>query len=158
MTPAAPITLIGNDVRLEALSPAHADGLIAASRDGDLAQLHYTSVPEPDDASVRSYIRSALEGQYAGAMLPFAVLDDGDGSVLGSTRFYDIDASVPTCAIGYTWYAARVQRTHVNTACKRLLLGHAFEHLACRRSTCTPATRTCARVRRSNVWVPGSTA
>ena len=73
----------------------------------------------------------ALDGQSAGAMLPFAVLRD-DGTVLGSTRCYDIDMSVPTLAIGYTWYRASAQRTHVNTACKRLLLGHAFDTLGMR--------------------------
>jgi RimJ/RimL family protein N-acetyltransferase len=73
-------------------------------------------------------VQAALDGQVAGTMLPFAVLRD-DGGILGSTRYYDIDPSVPTLAIGYTWYRASAQRTHVNTACKRLLLGHAFDAL-----------------------------
>jgi RimJ/RimL family protein N-acetyltransferase len=33
--------------------------------------------------------------------------------------------------IGYSWYAQSHQRTHVNTACKRLLLAHAFDTLGC---------------------------
>ena len=60
-------------------------------------------------------------------MLPFAVR--WNGRIVGSTRFYDIDASVPNCAIGHTWYAASAQRTRVNTSCKRLLLEHAFDAL-----------------------------
>ncbi|NUO87375.1 MAG: GNAT family N-acetyltransferase, partial [Cupriavidus sp.] len=33
--------------------------------------------------------------------------------------------------IGSTWYARRVQRTPLNTECKLMLLGHAFDHLDC---------------------------
>jgi RimJ/RimL family protein N-acetyltransferase len=126
-----PVTLSGHGVRLEPLSPVHAGGLVAASADGDLGALNYTATPHADADSVDAYIRAALDGQAAGAMLPFAVLHD-DGTILGSTRYYDIDLSVPTLAIGYTWYRASVQRTHVNSACKRLLLGHAFDTLGMR--------------------------
>ena len=111
-------------VRLEPLTDAHADDLLAAAADGALWTLNYTAVPGPDLASACDYIRIALEGRASGTMLPFVVV--ADGQIVGCTRYYDIDPSVPTLAIGYTWYAARMQRTHVNTACKRLLLGHAF--------------------------------
>lgn len=126
-----PITLSGHGVRLEPLSFDHVDGLIAASADGDLGALNYTATPHATRESVSAYVQAALDGQSAGTMLPFAVLGE-DGTVLGSTRCYDIDMSVPTLAIGYTWYRASAQRTHVNTACKRLLLGHAFDTLGMR--------------------------
>ena len=126
-----PVTLSGHGVRLEPLSLDHASGLIEASADGNLGALNYTNTPLANADAVSTYIRAALDGQSAGAMLPFVVLRD-DGEILGSTRYYDIDPSVPTLAIGYTWYRASVQRTHVNTACKRLLLGHAFETLGMR--------------------------
>ena len=126
-----PVELRGCGVRLEPLSPAHVDGLIAASADGDLGALNYTATPHATRESVSAYVQAALDGQSAGTMLPFAVLGE-DGTVLGSTRCYDIDMSVPTLAIGYTWYRASAQRTHVNTACKRLLLGHAFDTLGMR--------------------------
>jgi RimJ/RimL family protein N-acetyltransferase len=64
-------------------------------------------------------------------MLPFAVRETGSGEIVGSTRYYEIDAALPRLAIGYTWYAKRWQKTHLNTACKRLLLEHAFETLGC---------------------------
>src|SRR5690242_19229593 len=131
MSAVDPVTLSGHGVRLEPLSPAHAAGLVEASADGDLGALNYTATPNADADSIGAYIRAALDGQAAGTMLPFAVLRD-DGTVLGSTRYYDIDLSVPTLAIGYTWYRASVQRTHVNSACKRLLLGHAFDPLGMR--------------------------
>ena len=125
------VTLSGHGVRLEPLSFDHAGGLVAASADGDLGGLNYTNTPLANADAVSAYIRAALDGQAAGTMLPFAVLRD-DGTALGSTRYYDIDPSVPTLAIGYTWYRASAQRTHVNTACKRVLLGHAFDALGMR--------------------------
>ena len=126
-----PVTLSGDGVRLEPLSPDHAGGLIEASADGDLGALNYTATPMANAEAMADYIRAALDAQATGAMLPFAVLRE-NGEVLGSTRYYDIDLAVPTMAIGYTWYRASAQRTHVNTACKRLLLGHAFEALGMR--------------------------
>jgi RimJ/RimL family protein N-acetyltransferase len=126
-----PVELSGWGVRLVPLSPAHVDGLVEASADGDLGALNYTNTPLANVDAVSAYVQAALDGQAAGTMLPFTVLRD-DGTVLGSTRYYDIDLSVPTLAIGYTWYRASAQRTHVNTACKRLLLGHAFDTLGMR--------------------------
>lgn len=114
-------------VRLEPLLLRHAEGLAAASADGDIGGLNYTNAPAADLASASAYVRAALEGQALGTMLPFAVVWNCE--IIGSTRFYDIEPSVPNCAIGYTWYAARAQRTQVNTCCKRLLLGHAFDTL-----------------------------
>lgn len=116
-------------VRLEPLARHHAEGLQAASADGGIWQLNYTTAPGPDLDSVCGYIAAALAGQQRGECRPFAVLD-ASGRVLGSTRFYDIDAATPTLAIGYTWYAASAQRTHVNTACKRLMLEEAFDGLS----------------------------
>jgi RimJ/RimL family protein N-acetyltransferase len=103
--------------------------LRAAATDGALWQLWYTSVPEPDN--VAAYIATALEGQHAGHMLPWIVRELASGAVAGSTRFHDIVPAVDRVEIGYTWYAQRWQRTHVNTACKLLLFAHAFERVGC---------------------------
>ena len=118
--------LAGWGIRLEPLAKAHAEGLQQASADGGIWKLHYTTAPGPDLGSVNAYIDNALHGQLKGHFQPYTVVDD-DGRILGSTRFYDMDEATPTCAIGYTWYAASAQRTHVNSACKRLLLAYAFE-------------------------------
>ncbi len=125
----APTTLEGHGVRLEPLSLAHEDGLKAAAADGRLWELWYTSVPEPDQAA--AYIEQALAGLASGHMLPWAVRDLASGDIVGTTRYHDIVSAIDRVEIGYTWYAARAQRTHVNTACKRLLLGHAFDTLGC---------------------------
>lgn len=121
-------TLTGRHVRLEPLQPAHAAELGRAASDGELWNLVYTSVPRPEEAA--GYIDAALRRQADGESIAF-VVRDGTGDVVGSTRFYAIDRSVPRLALGYTWYAARAQRTGLNTEAKRLLLGHAFEALGC---------------------------
>ena len=130
MIPVTPVTLEGHGVRLEPLGPGHQDGLAAAAADGRLWELWFTFVPEPGQTG--AYITDALNGQRAGHMLPWVVRELSTGAVAGSTRFHDIVPQIDRVEIGYTWYAARWQRTHVNTACKLLLLAHAFETLACR--------------------------
>ncbi len=125
-----PRTLAGYGIQLEPLSPAHEDGLAAAAADGRLWELWFTSVPEPEQMG--DYIAEALDGQRAGHMLPWAVREVATGAIVGSTRYHDIVPRLDRLEIGYTWYAARWQRTHVNTACKLLLLAHAFEVVGCR--------------------------
>lgn len=121
-------TLRGTHVVLEPLSAAHADGLRAVVADGVLPALWYTNVPAA--AAVDAWIADALAMQARGEALCFAVRDGG-GRIVGSTRFYDLDAAVPRLMIGYTWYAPSVQRTGLNTEAKRLLLAHAFDVLGC---------------------------
>lgn len=124
-----PVTLEGNGVRLEPLSMDHAPGLRAISEADELWRLFFTWVPEPD--GVEDYIRAAQLGHAAGGMLPWAVRDTESGDIIGSSRYHDIVAAVPRVEIGYTWYATRAQRTHINTATKLLLLGHGFDTLGC---------------------------
>lgn len=129
MTLFAPIRLHDEYVVLEPLTPEHAPALETAAADGELWNLAVTSVPPPGQAG--DYVAKALQGQREGHMLPFAVREARGGDIVGSTRYYEIDAAVPRLAIGYTWYAKRWQKSHLNTACKRLLLEHAFEALGC---------------------------
>jgi len=117
-------------VRLEPLAPAHEAALTAAATDGRLWELWYTSVPSPSETG--AYIATALEGQRAGHMLPWAVRELGTGAIVGSTRYHDIVPSIDRVEIGYTWYAGSWHRSHVNTACKLLLLGHAFDTIGCK--------------------------
>lgn len=122
-----PVTLEGNGVRLVPLTLEHTAGLEKAAADGELWQLRVTSVPEPGAA--QAYIETALKGQEDGHMLPFAIVQQSTGDIIGTTRYHDIIAPVARLEIGYTWYAKRWQRTHVNTTCKLLLLQHAFQQL-----------------------------
>jgi RimJ/RimL family protein N-acetyltransferase len=116
-------------VRLEPLALSHEAGLAAAAADGELWNLRITSVPEP--TQTRAYIESALQMRAEGHRLAFAVVDDATGRVLGSTSYHDIVPALKRVEIGWTWYAASVQRSHVNTAAKLMMMRHAFETLGC---------------------------
>lgn len=122
-----PHTLNGYGVRLAPLTLAHTEALTAAARDGELWNLRVTSVPEPDQTA--AYIQTALDGLAAGHRVPFVVIDEASDKVIGSTSYHDIIAPVARLEIGFTWYAKTYQRTHVNTACKLMLMTHAFETL-----------------------------
>jgi RimJ/RimL family protein N-acetyltransferase len=124
-----PVTLTAHGVLLEPLTLAHEPGLRLAAADGELWTLRVTSVPEPEQT--QAYIDTALRMQTEGTRVPFAVIEQSTGRVLGSTSYHDILPAVKRLEIGYTWYAQSVQRTHVNTACKRLLMTHAFDTLGC---------------------------
>ena len=125
----SPTILEGHGVRLEPLGPDHHDGLVAAATDGKLWELWFTSVPDPGGTA--DYIAAALAGQRAGHMLPWAVRDLATDTIVGSTRYHDIVTSVDRVEIGWTWYSASRQRSRVNSACKLLLMTHAFETLGC---------------------------
>jgi N-acetyltransferase len=124
------------------------DGLVAAASQ-DRATYGFTSVPE-DEASMRAYVEAVLEDERVGWALPFVTTRTGDGSVVGSTRFLDLDDwgsrrvggppsgadGMPrTAEIGATWLAASAQRTPVNTEAKLLMLGHAFDRWGAERIT-----------------------
>lgn len=124
-----PVTLENRHVRLEPLAATHADDLVQAVADGELWRLWYTSVPTPDD--VPAYIDTALREAANGEGQAFAVRRLDDQRIVGCTRYCHADAANRRLEIGWTWYAAGAQRSAVNTACKRVLLGHAFETLTC---------------------------
>ncbi|KOQ68098.1 GNAT family N-acetyltransferase [Stenotrophomonas maltophilia] len=121
-------TLRGQHVTLQPLQQGHVDGLRAALEGSGLDRLWYTQVPAPAQAG--AYVQAALQAQAEGRVLPF-VIRDAAGDIVGSTRFYDLDAAVPRLSLGYTWYAPRAQRTGANAEAKLLLLQHAFEVMGC---------------------------
>ena len=125
-----PTVLERDGIRLEPLTDDHADALNSAAADGRLWELWFTAVPAPDRMPV--YVATALQGQRDGHMLPWAVRDLSTNAIVGSTRYHDIVPAIDRVEIGYTWYAERCQRTHVNTTCKLLLFAHAFETLGCK--------------------------
>ena len=124
-----PVVLRERGVRLEPLGLAHEAGLRAAAADGELWKLRITSVPEPDQTG--AYIEAALKMRAEGQRFPFAVVNDATGEVLGSTSYHDIVPAIQRVEIGWTWYRQSVQRSHVNTTCKLMLLTHAFDTLGC---------------------------
>jgi len=123
-----PVTLEGSHVRLIPLSSAHEAGQSQAARDGELWKLWYTAVPTPEGMSAEITRRLGLLA--AGSMVPFTVMD-ASGTIVGMTTYMNIDAVTPRLEIGHTWYAARVQRSPLNTEAKLLLLTRAIESLGC---------------------------
>lgn len=107
----------------------HHDDLVAATRDGELWKLSYTTVPSPDGMAAEIARRLGL--QKSGQMLAFAVVDPTTGAAVGMTTYMNVDAANRRVEIGSTWYRNAVQRTGLNTEAKLLLLGHAFEKLDC---------------------------
>jgi N-acetyltransferase len=129
MTFLTPTRLQDDHVVLEPLSLDQVPALEAAAADGALWNLWFTGVPAPGET--QAYVEKGLRGQAEGLMLPFAIREKSSGEIVGTTRYYDIVPELPRLAIGYTWYAKRWQKSHLNTACKRLLLQHAFEVIDC---------------------------
>nr|WP_223991392.1 GNAT family protein [Cupriavidus pampae] len=124
-----PTTLVGRHVTLEPLTTAHAPGLAEAVADGELWKLWYTAVPAPD--TMESEIKRRLALQEQDLWQPFAVRCNNSGDVVGMTNFMNIDANNRRVEIGSTWYARRVQRGPLNTECKLMLLGYAFDKRHC---------------------------
>lgn len=125
----APVSLEDEKVALVPLSQDQHDDLVEASADGDLSALWYTFVP--GEAGMKAEIERRLSLQETGSMIPFAVVDKSSGKAVGMTTYMSIDHDNKRVEIGSTWYRKSVQRTGLNTRCKKLLLGHAFETLDC---------------------------
>ena len=125
----SPVTLEGQHTRLEPLTLAHQEALIAAAGDGELWNSTVTVVPARD--TMTEYINEALKARARGTELPFVIIRKLSGEVVGTTRFYEIESKDRRVAIGYTWVSRSAQRTAVNTEAKLLLLTHAFEHWRC---------------------------
>ena len=124
-----PVTLADRGVELRPMALEHEAGLKAAAADGELWNIRVTSVPEPEQT--RKYIEDALAMREAGNRFPFVAVEAATGKVIGSSSYHDIVPALKRVEIGWTWYAKSVQRSHVNTTCKLLLMTHAFEVLGC---------------------------
>jgi RimJ/RimL family protein N-acetyltransferase len=134
------VELRGGSVVLEPLRLEHVGGLVAAAS-GDRSTYGFTEVPD-GEAAMATYVEDLVADQAEGFALPFAIRLAVTGPVVGSTRLFDLaswphpatrrggvapGATPDVAEIGGTWLAASVQRSSVNTTCKRLLLGHAFD-------------------------------
>lgn len=120
-----PTILESENLKLIPLTRELKEDLLNAAEDGELWKLWYTSVPSAE--TIDQYIDTALDQFQNKASLPFVIINKASGSIIGSTRYCNIDSSNRRLEIGYTWYAKSFQRTGVNTECKYLLLQYAFE-------------------------------
>jgi len=124
-----PVTLIGKHATLQPLAREHEAALQQAAADGELWRLWYTSIAAPE--RMGEYVATALDMRERLGAMPFVVVDNATGDIVGSSRYFNVDAANRRLEIGHTWYAKRAQRTAINTECKLLLLTHAFEQLEC---------------------------
>lgn len=122
-----PVTLSGASVILEPLSLEHLEGIRSAVKDGELWKLWFTSIPAPENAE--AYIKTALDMRENAGAMPFIIRDRGTNTIIGCTRYFNVDEINHRLEIGYTWYAESYQRTSANTEAKYLLLTYAFETL-----------------------------
>ncbi len=123
----APVRLNNALARLEPLSQAHCTDLQTAV--GELAGLWYTAIPTAQAMSAEIDRRLGLHNK--GSMLPFAAINPATGKAVGMTTYMNIDSTHQRVEIGSTWTSTTMQRSGFNTACKHLLLQHAFETLSC---------------------------
>jgi len=132
------VVLEGRHVRLEPLDLRHADALVAAAA-AEPSLYQWSAVPQGKHEMTR-YIDTALEWQTAGTAVPFAIVRLEDNTVIGSTRYFDMErwgwpqgharhggGAADACEIGYTWLTISAVRTAANTEAKLLMLAQAFE-------------------------------
>ena len=117
-------TLKGNFVTLEPLRLEHITELKVAVQDGESWKLWYANVPRPDEMS--DYVEDAISAARAGN-IAYAVRSNATQQIVGTTRYYNVDAKNKRAMIGYTWYSSSARRTPINTECKLLLLAKLFE-------------------------------
>jgi RimJ/RimL family protein N-acetyltransferase len=117
-------TLKGNFLTLEPLQLEHISELKVAVQDGESWKLWYANVPRPDEMS--DYVEHAISAARAGS-IAYAVRSNVTQQIVGTTRYYNVDAKNKRAMIGYTWYSSSARRTPINTECKLLLLAKLFE-------------------------------
>ncbi|KMZ11417.1 Acetyltransferase, including N-acetylase of ribosomal protein [Candidatus Burkholderia humilis] len=121
-------TLTGDRITLRPLQQNDAAALLSAAT-GELWNLKITVVPNTD--TIEQYINTALSGREAGTVIPFAIVQNENARIIGTTRFWKIDRANRKQEIGHTWLAASAQRTGINTEAKLLILTYAFETMHC---------------------------
>lgn len=124
-----PVTLEGTLVRLEPLTPEHAESMFESACFPEIWTYMHDRLLTRE--AVDMYIAVALAAQEQGAALPFAIVEQSSGKVIGSTRLGNIAHRDRGVEIGWTWLTPRVWKTPINTECKWLLLRHCFEVLGC---------------------------
>jgi RimJ/RimL family protein N-acetyltransferase len=118
--------LQGKHIILEQLSESSREHLRSVAQDKEIWTFNGTS---GFGDQFDFWYDKALKSAELGSHLPFLVRRKSDNAIIGSTRFYDIEAEHRRLKIGFTWYIPKVWGTFVNPECKYLLLRHAFEEM-----------------------------
>ena len=114
-------TLEGPTLLVRPLAPSDLEAMYAAAADPEIWALH----PEPT-----RWQREVFEaGFWAGALAcgsAFTVIERATGTVIGSSRYYQVDLAARRVCIGFTFLARSHWGGDTNAELKRLMLEHAF--------------------------------
>lgn len=124
-----PITLEGKHIILRHPFLDDIEGLSNAARDGEIWKSRFSQFPHPNE--IPQYIQETLDLSSRGSILPFITIDKDSNTIVGTTRYLNIDYENHRLEIGHTWIAKSWRKTYVNTEAKFLMLQYAFEKLEC---------------------------
>ncbi len=124
-----PITLEGKNVILRSPSAGDLTGLSDAAKDGEIWNNPFAFFPHPNEMS--KYLQELLDNNFDTASLPFITVHKPSNTIVGSTRYLNIDKSNYRLEIGHTWISKSWRRTSINTEAKFLMLEYAFDRLGC---------------------------
>ena len=123
--------LEGPGIRLEPLSLDHIPALEAIAFDPTIWRYMLFSIRTPPD--LRSWIEAALQAKDGGNALPWVTVKKAQNgepdTVVGASRFLDLDLHHRSVEIGNTWLAEPWRGTRVNPEAKLLQLTYAFDTL-----------------------------
>ena len=114
-----PIALQQGALRLDPLSDADLAPLLELAESNRDSQQYMSGTTRPD------WYRSALAEHRAETSVVFAIRLAGE--LVGTTRFFDFNLSLPAAEIGSTWLDSRQHGSGLNSMIKYLMLRHAFE-------------------------------
>ena len=124
-----PTTLEGRYIVLRPPSIDDRDGLSIAAIDGEIWNNRFSQFPNLNE--IEKYIQEMLDLSSKGSILPFVTIRKASNTIVGTTRYLNIDYENHRLEIGHTWIAKSWRKTYVNTEAKFLMLQYAFEKLAC---------------------------
>jgi len=124
-----PTTLVGRYIILRPPSIEDVDGLSIAARDGEIWNNRFSQFPNSNE--IEKYIQEMLNLSSKGLILPFITIHKSSNTIVGTTRYLNIDYENHRLEIGHTWIAKSWRNTYVNTEAKFLMLQYSFEKLAC---------------------------
>jgi N-acetyltransferase len=124
-----PITLEGKNVILRPPLAGDLTGLSDAAKDGEIWNNPFAFFPHSNEMS--KYLQELLDNNFDNASLPFITVHKPSNTIVGSTRYLNIDKSNYRLEIGHTWISKSWRRTSINTEAKFLMLEYAFDILGC---------------------------
>ncbi len=122
-----PLVLEGRKIVLTPMREEHFDGLIKAGRSNEIWTWFYFDGSDKD--AMRSHLNEAIQLRATGEQYPFTIIDKKTDTIIGSTRFLQINEEHRNLEVGVTWYQPEYWGKGYNEECKLLQLTYCFEIL-----------------------------